>query len=132
MIESLLGLSLTLQLLSAKVALAQVEPPVSTPQTPLERTKSFNAFYAAKYGNDVGVMEEVLRCESNFKQTAVGDHGNARGVAQFWKGTFDRFKAESGLDVEYTDEEGQIELMNWAMAHGYESHWSCHAKVLKK
>ena len=89
------------------------------------------AIEAKLQGVDPAILVEVSRCESNFNNLAVGDHGKARGLFQFWRGTFDTFKEEAGMpQLEYTNENDQIKLAAWAFANQKQSHWTCFSKVV--
>lgn len=83
------------------------------------------------YGVDPVLMVEVARCESQFLNSAIGDHGMARGIYQFWRGTFDRFKQDAGAPrLSYTQEDDQIELAVYAVANGLGKHWTCYTKLV--
>lgn len=86
---------------------------------------------ALVYNIDPIMAVKVINCESGFKhKNLYGDGGLAYGIAQFHRGTFDLFKKEAGVpELEYTNEDHQIELFSWAMANGKERHWSCWKKL---
>lgn len=86
--------------------------------------------YSDQFGVNTKTLDSVVRCESNYNVTAVGDNGLAYGPAQFHKSTFDLFAKEYGKELDYKNPSDQIELMAWAFSKGYSKHWSCMAKVL--
>lgn len=85
------------------------------------------AVEAKLQGADPGVLVVTLKCESGLKHENVyGDHGKAYGIAQFWKGTFDKFKGEAKMpDLDYYNQDDQITLAAWAFAHGKQGSWTC-------
>lgn len=86
-------------------------------------------YYAQKYRVSGKEMLAVLRCESGLKHEGIyGDHGLAYGIAQFHEATFNSFQSKSGLDLNYRDQNNQIELMAWAFANNLKSHWTCATK----
>lgn len=89
------------------------------------------ALKAKEYGNDPALSVIVLLCESNLQQEIFGDHGNAYGIAQFWKSTFDAFKKEAGMPfLNYKNMDDQIELYSWALANGHSNSWTCYTKTV--
>ena len=82
--------------------------------------------YAQQYGVSSKVLYEVIQCESNWKETAVGDHGLAYGLAQFHEPTFDMFSKQMGMELDYKSPKDQILVMAWAFSKGLEHHWTCY------
>lgn len=90
-----------------------------------------------KYGLHYGIFRDVLYCESRLNPKAVGDWRSetkefmARGVAQFWRRTFEKFKVESKMpELEYENWQDQISLMGWAFSNDLAHHWyNCHKAV---
>lgn len=83
-----------------------------------------------KYGLKADILLKTLWCESHFEHEGLyGDNGLAYGIAQFHKPTFLAFEKESGMDLEYTDKEDQIELAGWAFANEKAWHWVCWKRI---
>ena len=82
-------------------------------------------------GDDLDtIIYNVVECESSWNNEAIGDHGLARGLAQFHLETFNNFKEKSGMyELDYYNGEDQLKLMKWAFQNGLQSHWSCYAKL---
>lgn len=77
-------------------------------------------------------LYETAKCESNFRETAVGDGGLAYGVMQFHEATFNWFKKLSGMtELEYRNSYDQVDLAVWAFQNNLNSHWSCWRKLVK-
>lgn len=84
------------------------------------------------YGVKRDLALGVAQCESEFKMTAVGDHGLANGVFQFHEPTFREFAKKFGDDsLQYKNLEHQVELAMWAISQGKGSHWTCYRKLTK-
>src|SRR3990167_8033262 len=95
-----------------------------------ERIKIYIISMAQKYGADSELLLKIASCESKFNPGAAGDWRSetkefmANNLFQFWRGTFNAFKKESGLlHLKYESWESQAELAAWAFANGKESHW---------
>lgn len=75
----------------------------------------------------------VAKCESTFNQSAIGDHGKARGIFQYHKPTFDRFSELMGQDLDYYSAHDQAKLTAFVFAQypQYKSHWTCFSKNFK-
>lgn len=89
--------------------------------------------YSAKFGTPVRHTKATLKCESNFDNLAIGDHGKAHTVAQFHEPTFNRYSKqyfnETGVQLEYGNGNDAILLFNWAVSKGYQGAWSCWKKT---
>lgn len=86
--------------------------------------------YARYYGVDEDYALAIAKCESEFKTTAIGDGGRARGVYQFHKPTFHEFAKKMGeSNLSYEDTEDNIKVAMWAFAHDKDHHWTCSKKV---
>lgn len=90
------------------------------------------AEYIANRAKDAGlnpaIMVSVAICESgkSLNDKAVGDNGNARGVWQFWKKTFNWMsQSASTTPLNYLDFEHQTEVAIWAFKNGFSNHWTC-------
>ena len=83
-----------------------------------------------KWAKYYGVSPEFGLCvafhESSMNPLAVGDSGKARGLFQFWAGTWEMFRkkmGESTQDMRVNVNESSKTAM-WAISEGYGSHWS--------
>jgi hypothetical protein len=76
------------------------------------------------------ITQKVIQCESHGDSHAVGDNGEAYGILQFHKPTFDWMKHLAGHDeYQYTNPNDQILLFKWAVMNGYGDHWVCFKKL---
>jgi len=107
-------------------AKAIAEPLVISPELPLEKQVEL---FTLVYGGDVELNKKVIKCESNGKQTAVGDSGLSRGIAQFQKPTFDRLSKKFGEELNYNSSYDQLKLMVWSIANGYGSNWTAYRAI---
>ena len=110
-----------------------VAPVKAQAQAPLTIEEKIE-FWATQYGVDPQKSLAVAKCESGLNPEAVGDHGKAYGLYQFWEGTFNKFASELGEKMDYHNPDDQIKLANWAFSKGYGLiHWTCwDGKVVKK
>jgi hypothetical protein len=69
----------------------------------------------------------ILSCESKFRHDGIwGDNGRSYGIAQFQKPTFDELKTRAGkTTLQWTKQEDQLWLLDWALRNGYAKKWSC-------
>jgi len=68
----------------------------------------------------------IIKCESQWVETAIGDNGRAYGLAQFHRPTWDWLLRLSGKDLNYYNSQHQIELLTWALENGRGYLWSCY------
>lgn len=76
-----------------------------------------------------GQLDRVVKCESNYRQSARGAAGEI-GAAQFLPSSWQYFQNLSGkhhLSIHSASD--QIELAAWAFANGYQHHWTCYKKL---
>lgn len=77
----------------------------------------------------VKIADAVIECESGNKMI-YGDNGNAYGIAQFWKDTFEMMKRKSGMYwLDYYSMQDQRTLLVWALEHNLGFHWTCYRKL---
>ena len=69
----------------------------------------------------------MIPLESGWNIEAIGDKGNARGVAQFWFPTFDRYSALYKIELDYHNPVDQLYLMNLMLRDGYGFEWTAYA-----
>lgn len=73
----------------------------------------------------------LIKCESGYNISAVGDHGASRGILQFKQPTFVRFCVEEyeiALVKDWLDPIKQIKCCKRMVEDGLESHWTCAKK----
>lgn len=75
------------------------------------------------------LTEDIIKCESQGIENAIGDGGLAYGVAQFHRETFNWMCKLSGKNLNYYNAQHQKELLRWALENGYQRHWTCYSKV---
>ena len=95
-----------------------------------ERIRFWIISMAQEYGANPDLLLRIAECESKFNPNAKGDWRSetkefmARGLFQFWLGTFNAFKKESGLlYLKYDSWQDQAELAAWGFGNGKERHW---------
>lgn len=81
-------------------------------------------YYSQMYNTDNGIISKIIQCESQGKQSAVGDNGLSRGIAQFQKPTFTSLSKLMGEELDYNSSNDQIKLMVWSIANGYGRNWT--------
>lgn len=100
------------------------------PKTKVETTKEKIERQAKEFNVNPQIMSGTIQCESRYDNDVIGDSGKARGIAQFWKSTFNMFKEKSGMkELRYESEDDQIKLMAWAFSNGYAKHWTCYRLI---
>ena len=99
-----------------------------------ETTEELIKFYAEKFG----VSERLLACiiweESKNDPDAIGDDGKARGLGQFWWGTWKDFRRAMGLSTQdmRTDKAEAIKTTAWALSQDLGYHWTTYWRCLKE
>ncbi len=93
--------------------------------TPEMTVKQTVAHYARVYGVKRGELEKVIKCESNWSESAIGDHGKAHNIAQFHEDTFLRWSKQMGETLNWDSAHDQAKVMAWAFSKGYKSSWTC-------
>jgi len=72
---------------------------------------------SAKWGISPIQVKGVLKAESGYSQTAIGDRGLARSCAQYHKDTFNHYEnlyfKTNGEHLQYLSCTDQIKLMTW-------------------
>lgn len=81
--------------------------------------------FASQYNVSPTQLMNVMRCESNYRQDSWGDGNRARGVFQYWQGTWDDFSKEFGEKLDIESAYDQIKLTAWAFSKNKQSHWTC-------
>jgi len=103
------------------------EPLKISAELPLEKQVEL---FTLVYGGDAEINKKVIQCESNGKQTAVGDSGLSRGIAQFQKPTFDMLSKKMGEELDYNSSYDQIKLMVWSISNGYGRNWTAWRAIM--
>ena len=105
-----------------------------TPQRPLLRsydaspTILSSSFLPVQFDP---IMAKLIECESGWNEEAIGDHGKAYGLLQFWESTFELYKNKYGLpELEYKDSDDQITLAGIMINDGEEHNWTCWKYVI--
>lgn len=79
---------------------------------------------------NIPLLYETAKCESNFRENAVGDSGLAYGVFQFHERTFNSFRQKAGMPyLEYHNPYDQTILASWAFKNGLSYHWTCFTRL---
>src|SRR3990167_4603920 len=122
----------TIQLIQLKSAKAE-ELPLG------EQIEAWIRYNATKWGLNEKIFRGTLYCESNLNPNARGDYRSetgefmANGIAQFWRGTFERFKAEAGMpELKYESWRDQISLMGYMWSKNLQYHWKNCYNYIKK
>ena len=91
--------------------------------------------YAQKAAIDSGLdpkkFQNLITCESHWKEDAAGDNNRSFGILQFQKETFARFSKKYDLDLlDISDSYDQIDLAVLMIRDGYEASWkNCARKI---
>ncbi len=81
--------------------------------------------YATQYGISPSKLLLIAKCESGFRQDAIGDKGLAIGIFQFHQTTWDMFSLKMGEHLDIHSYADQAKLAAWAFANNLSTHWSC-------
>lgn len=87
-------------------------------------------YYSKLYNTDSNLVSKVIQCESKGSNTAVGDGGLSRGIAQFQKPTFINLSNKLGEELDYTSSHDQIKLTVWSIANGYGRNWTAYRALM--
>jgi len=91
-----------------------------------EQIKQRIAELSRKNGGNLYEMYNVIKCESNFRHANLyGDGGEAFGVAQFHRDTFDK-----NCKGDYYNANDQLICFSEMFKKGLKNHWSCWKKLL--
>lgn len=100
-----------------------IEVPIEwTPET----IETLSREVATDYGLDPDLFSAVVKCESTYNPTAIGDGGNSHGLVQIYMPVWGK---EVTLDQAY-DPEFALNWMaqKWVLGEG--NLWSCYRKLL--
>jgi len=75
--------------------------------------KDYIVHFADKYQAPKEQLLAVSWCESMYNPEAIGDHGSAKNIFQYHKGTFDRYSALMGEQLDYNSAHDQAKLTAW-------------------
>lgn len=76
--------------------------------------------YAAEYQVSPDVMTTVVRCESGFKPTILGDEGQSRGLVQI-----NKYWHSEITDAQAFDPDFALDFLASYLALGRGSQWTC-------
>jgi len=93
--------------------------------------ESIVTHFANESDVDPDYLLAVMRCESNGKQSTVGDKGLSRGIFQIQKPTWERFTKEMGEKLDYNSPMDQAKVAAWAFANGHDGEWSTAVSIKK-
>jgi len=80
---------------------------------------------------DVGLVIDILQCESGGRYNAVGDDGISVGIAQFQETTFNEMKALAKMPrLRWKNPIDQMRLMVWMLDHGFGYRWTCYRMIM--
>lgn len=92
----------------------------------LDNTTETIIKWAKYYGVDPKFAVCVAFNESSMNPLATGDGGKARGLFQFWPGTWEMFRKKMGENTQdqRTNVNEASKTAMYAISEGYGSHWS--------
>ena len=83
----------------------------------------------SQIGENKDLIECLIKKESMWNAYAVGDSGNAFGLLQFWRSTFDFYKEKYGEEwLEYENPLHQIILADLMLKDNLWFHWTTYNK----
>jgi len=85
-----------------------------------EKIKDEISITSNKYGVDPKVVDAVVFCESSYNETALGDGGKSRGLAQIHKDYHPEITDEEAYDPEYA-----IDFLARNIKEGRGYLWTC-------
>jgi len=109
-----------------------IVPVVHAQEAPHKTPRALIVQFSYLYGVPENLALCIAKNESGFNPEAVGDHGKAVGLFQFWAGTWTMFRKKMGLspvDLR-TDPLESTRTAMWAIANGYGKHWSTYRRCL--
>ena len=83
------------------------------------------AFNASKYHVSEKTMHKVIKCESNYISTAVGDHGHSFGLSQIHLPSNPTVTKEQALDPEFA-----IDFLAKNLSQGKGNKWTCYRNIV--
>ena len=95
-----------------------------------EGVQAYIALEATRMGVDETFVQNIVMCESQYNGRAVGDSGNAVGLAQFWPETFTRLAKKHDIDPMYLrpDYRSQIKILVGEVKDNNAREWTCSRK----
>ncbi len=124
--------------LAYSTAITRAEAPIKV-QGEVETNKELTVegyitLYSSIYGSNKEELMKVARCESNLKQTAIGDNGKAKGIFQYHTPTWLEFERQFRQDLDIESYADQSKLTAWAFSKGekYKRHWTCYTMLYGK
>jgi len=84
------------------------------------------------YNVDCDIIDKVIECESNWKQSARGAAGEI-GVAQFLPSTFYRYAEKYNMhEANIYNEHDQLHIMVLMFRDGQQKQWTCWRNLYKQ
>jgi hypothetical protein len=90
-------------------------------EVPLPSAKEQIMLLADNIGAQSGIassmIKNIIRAESNYDPSAIGDHSLAHGIVQYHEAEFDDYESKyfkkTGNHLNYDSSEDQLKLMAW-------------------
>lgn len=76
--------------------------------------------FAHKYNVSQDEMEFIIRCESGYNSTAVGDHGKSYGLAQIYLPAHPSISPDQATDPVFA-----VEFLARNLSQGHGTMWTC-------
>lgn len=86
--------------------------------------------YATLNGIEGSLIKKIVKCESEFKTTALGDGGRAYGLMQYHKASFERHAKLFGEELDYYSSHDQIKLGTFAISKGMGREWTSYRAIM--
>ena len=104
---------------------------LEAPKTPYYTLKEYAEAVARETKINPWKFKRLIKCESNWKETALGDNGRSFGILQFKEKTFEHFAEKYGFrELEIRNPYHQIDLAALMIKNGYLYHWeNCAGKA---
>lgn len=82
-------------------------------------------------------IRATLLCESGDKQykddgSILRGKAGEYGVGQFMKSTWDVWNKQRGTTLDIMNEDDELDMIQWAFAHGLQNHWTCYRDLPSK
>lgn len=120
-------LALAMAISSTIPSLVIAEPYIA-PFTPVEHLTVQQRIvkYATVYATPAQPLLDVAKCESGYRQEAIGLAGE-QGIFQYKKQTWQGFETliAQDMDINSVDDQAKMTAFIFANYPGYRSHWSC-------
>jgi hypothetical protein len=91
----------------------------------------------AETGIPSSMLKSIVKAESGYDNNTPGDHGQAIGICQYHKQTFDQYAGyyykATGITLVYGNAADELTLMDWQFEHYPQSRklWSTYRRIYK-